>query len=123
MPSAAPPHAPPAEPLVVAELDALFLLAPGAAATVSSTSMKVRFLSVTEDSRCPFDATCVWQGEVKVQFEIDDGKSPAQIELRELDSRVIGAHRLTLVDVEPEAVSDHRITPQEYRATLKVSNE
>src|SRR5262245_45754159 len=99
------PSAPSAEPLAVAEIDALFLLAPGAVATVKSTSLKVRFLSVTEDSRCPFDATCVWQGEVKLLFEIDDAKSRTQIELRELDSTLVGAHRLTLVDVEPEAVS------------------
>jgi len=115
--------APSAESSAVADLDTPFTLAPGAAATVSSTPLKVRFVSVTEDSRCPSDATCVWAGEVKVRFDIEGAKSRSQIELREGDSGAAGQHRLTLMKVEPPAVSGVQITPQDYRVTLKVSNE
>jgi len=115
--------APSAESHAVADLEAPFTLAPGAAVAVKSTSLTVRFVSVTEDSRCPRDVTCVWAGEVKALFEVDDTKAKSKIELREGDSGAAGPHRLTLVSVEPKPVSTARITPQDYRVTLKVSNE
>ena len=52
------------------DLGAEVTLAPGATVSVKAAEMQVRFVSVTEDSRCPRDVTCIWAGEVKVQIEI-----------------------------------------------------
>ena len=83
--------------------------------------MKVRFVAVTEDSRCPRDATCIWAGEVKVQLEIQQSSQVAsQVEILEGGSTVAGVYRVTLVRVEPQPVSTARIAPQDYRATLKI---
>ena len=112
-----------AESRAVADLETPFTLAPGAAVTVNSTPLKVRFVSVIEDSRCPRDVTCVWAGEVKVSLEIEDAKLRSSVELREGEGIAAGQHRLTLLKVEPQPVSTVRISPQDYRVTLKVSNE
>jgi len=112
--------APSAETPSVADLGAEFTIVPGAAVAVNSTAVTVRFVSVTEDSRCPRDVTCVWGGEVKVRLEIQDAKSRSTVELREGESRDVGPHRLTLVRVDPQPVSTVRITPQDYRVTLKL---
>ena len=83
--------------------------------------MKVRFVAVTEDSRCPRDVTCIWAGEVKVQLEIQQAsKAASQVELLEGGSTVAGEYRVTLVRVEPQPTSTAKIAPQDYRATLKI---
>ena len=95
-------------------------LAPGEAMSAKTTEMTVRFIAVTEDSRCPRDVTCIWAGEVKVQLEIQETrKASSKVEILEGGSTVVGAHRVTLVRVSPQPVSTSRIAPQDYRATLK----
>jgi len=88
--------------------------------TGSGSRMTVRFVAVTEDSRCPRDTTCVWAGEVKVQLEVVEASRPAShLETRAGDSATAGAWRVTLVRVEPQPTSTARIAPQDYRATVK----
>jgi hypothetical protein len=90
---------------------------------VKAAKMEVRFVAVTEDSRCPRDVTCIWAGEVKVQLEIlETAKAASQVEVLEGGSTVAGEYRVTLVRVEPQPMSTARIAPQDYRATLKMDN-
>ena len=96
-------------------------LAPGASVSLKATELKVRFVAVTEDSRCPRDVTCVWAGEVKVRIEIQQASRLAsQVEILEGRSTTAGVHRVTLVRVEPQAMTGSRIAPQDYRATLQI---
>lgn len=101
-----------------------FTLAQGATASVKAADVKLRFVSVIEDSRCPRDTTCVWAGEVRVQLEIQEpsrAESPVEVLLG--SSSIVGAYRVTLVRVEPEPVSTSRISPQDYRVTLVIEKE
>ena len=103
------------------DLGAQATLAPGAAVSLKTTGMTVRFVAVTEDSRCPRDVTCVWAGEVRARLEIQESSQAAsQLELLEGGSTVAGGCRVTLVRVEPQPTSTARIAPQDYRATLKL---
>ena len=96
-------------------------LAAGASVSSKTGEVGVRFVAVTEDSRCPRDVTCVWAGEVKVQLEImESGKTPSTMELLEGGSTVAGGYRVTLVRVEPQTTSTTKIAAQDYRATLKI---
>lgn len=96
-------------------------LAPGAIAAVKAAQMKVRFVAVTEDSRCPRDVTCIWAGEVKVLLEIEQAsKVKSRVELREGASTDAGGYRVTLVQVEPQRADSARIAPQDYRVTLTI---
>ena len=112
----------PSQELPTVDLGARFTLAPGATMLVKNAGIKVRFIAVTEDSRCPRDVTCIWAGEVKVQLEIDDTKATSPVEILEGGSAAAGAYRVTLVRVEPQPVSSARIAPQDYRVTLKIDN-
>jgi len=104
----------------VVDLGAEITLAPGATASVSGTALTVRFVAVTEDSRCPVDVTCIWAGEVKVQLEVKVSLVASEMTLREGDSAVAGVYRVTLLRVEPRPASSGRIAARDYRATLKV---
>lgn len=52
-----------------------FELAIGDAVRVGAHT--VRFLDVLEDSRCPANVTCVWQGRAVVRVQIDGGETMA----------------------------------------------
>lgn len=56
--------------VVESELDVPFEMKPGY--VVDEFGFAVRYVGVTEDSRCPPDATCVWEGQVSVAFEYVD---------------------------------------------------
>jgi hypothetical protein len=96
-------------------------LAPGATVVVKAADTKVRFIAVTEDSRCPSDVTCIWAGVVKVQLEIRHAaQAVASVEILVGGSAPADAYRVSLVRVEPQPISTARIAPQDYRATLKI---
>ncbi|MBX3299662.1 MAG: hypothetical protein KF736_09390 [Acidobacteria bacterium] len=42
--------------------------------TAKRSKLKVRFIEVTEDSRCPEGVNCIWSGNAKVKVEITGGK-------------------------------------------------
>lgn len=103
------------------DLGAQVTLAPGAIVSLKATGMTVRFVAVTDDSRCPGDVTCVWAGEVRARLEIHEAsRAASQLELLEGGSTVAGGCRVTLVRVEPQPTSEARIAPQDYRATLQL---
>jgi len=113
-------NAAPAKESQAVELGADVTLVPGATASLKTGQMSVRFVAVTEDSRCPRDTTCVWAGEVKVQLEIQVSQIASQVEILEGGGTVAGAYRITLVRVDPPRANAARIALQEYRATLKI---
>ena len=38
--------------------------------TVEANGYSITFLEVLEDSRCPTDVTCIWEGRVKVKVKV-----------------------------------------------------
>ena len=115
--------APAREPPAVA-LGEEVTLAPGAMASVKTADMKVRFVAVTADSRCPSDVTCIWAGEVKVQLEIlESSQAASRVEILGGSSTDAGAYRVTIVRVEPQPASTAPIAAQDYRVTLKVGSK
>jgi len=95
-------------------------LSPGATVSVTGASLMVRFVSVTEDSRCPVDTACIWAGEVRVLLAITDRGKASQSEVTQGGSVVASEYRVTLVRVEPLPTSTARTAPADYRATLKI---
>src|SRR5688572_21066014 len=53
-----------------------FTLSPGQTTSVEGTNVRLTFERVSEDSRCPVDVTCIWEGDavvvLKVKLEADE---------------------------------------------------
>lgn len=87
-----------------------------------STDNSLNF-SVTEinDSRCPSDVVCVWQGKADVKIEV---KSPVRgsIMLNTFDNLIdtLGNYSFELKDVSPYPISTKVIKLEEYNVTLKI---
>ena len=73
-----------------------------------------------EDSRCPLDVTCVWEGKVTVMINIKNqthkvgGMFPPGYTIS-----YFSPYEITLVDIQPHPISTEAA---EYVATIKISN-
>ena len=47
-----------------------FSLAPGESARIRDTDLVLIFDAVTEDSRCPANVVCIWEGNARAQFTL-----------------------------------------------------
>jgi hypothetical protein len=105
-------------------LNQQFTLAPGESASIENTSIRVEFMRVSGDSRCPADAVCIQGGDALVELRVSNG-SAAEYDLHTGDeSRAAVTHegyRIELVQLQPFPFSSRTIQPGEYRATLTVS--
>ena len=102
-----------------------FTLARGEAASIEGTSLRVRFLQVSGDSRCPADALCIQGGDALVHIRAENAGGDAEYELHTGDSaRAAAQHagfRIELVSLQPYPFSSRSIEADSYRATLRVS--
>lgn len=101
-----------------------FALAPGEAAAIHGTSLRVLFQRVSGDSRCPADVVCIQGGDALVHVRAADGRA-ADYELHTGDaSRAAVTHdgfRIELVSLQPYPFSSRVTQPDEYRAMLRVT--
>ncbi len=112
---------------VQAKLDTPFALTFNQIASMEDEEIVIEFADVTEDSRCPVNVTCVWEGQVTVALNISrDGKEPGSYSLtsrtghEKLASADIDAYSVRLLKVEPPKTKD-KIELAEYIITLRVS--
>jgi len=101
-----------------------FTLARGELARVEGADVRLQFVEVTGDSRCPADAVCIQGGDAIVHVRVIDGSTTAY-ELHTGDSsRAAVVHqqlRVELVQLQPFPFSSRTIAPDEYRATFTVT--
>jgi hypothetical protein len=84
--------------------------------------LRVTFLEVAEDSRCPIDALCVWQGNGAVVIGLRMGMGPTRSFTlnTSVAPRAVthGGYTIGLLELTPAPVSTARIDPRHYRARL-----
>ncbi len=101
------------------------VLASGQGASIAGEDLKVRFIGVISDSRCPQGATCVWAGEASCLVEISDSDSkyrkvltqpglsgPYQTDFKE--------YKITF-DIEPYPEVGKEIKSEDYRLQLEIN--
>jgi hypothetical protein len=101
-----------------------FVLQRGEAATIGDTGIRIRFVGVQGDSRCPADVVCIQGGDAIVRIEVTSASGPvATYDLHTGDMRPVvhGSLTIALVQLSPFPFSTRPIQPGEYRATLRVT--
>jgi hypothetical protein len=100
-------------------------LAPTEVATVDGTSVRLQFVAVTGDSRCPADALCILGGDALVEVRASSGSSTTTYQLHTGNSSLAFAThdsvRFALVELQPYPFSSRTISPGDYRATLEIT--
>ncbi|MCA1565030.1 MAG: hypothetical protein LC803_05240 [Acidobacteria bacterium] len=112
-------------------LDKNFVLNVGQEVLTADGKLKIKFVSVPEDSRCPKGVNCIWAGNARVMLQV--GKptgTPVKLELntnpREATDGAgggYGQYLIKLVEVAPYPVAEQTIKPQSYAVTLVVSKK
>ena len=99
----------------------------GQEVTVDARRLRIRFIAVSEDSRCPEGVQCIWAGNARVRLKLGGAKNRAvTVEL----GTMTGAREITyanytvkLSNLAPRPVRDRQPTPREYVATLVVTKK
>lgn len=108
------------------DADGSLVMAVGDEVRVEGTTLRVAFLGLENDSRCPVDVTCVWAGDAEVALALAVGTGPSVPSVLHWNTQMgpasaeAGPYKVTLVAIEPVARSDHEIRDDEYRVRLKV---
>lgn len=104
-------------------IDQNFTLAPGERVTVTDTNMRIRFLRVDGDSRCPADAVCITGGDAVVKIEVESGgdTEPFDLHTGSMAPVTYRTSTISLVSLAPYPFSSKTIAPNDYRATLRVT--
>jgi hypothetical protein len=106
-----------------------FKLRVGKQVGFDGSSLKIRFLSVASDSRCPKDVTCVWEGNAEVLLEMTENGDVTIVKLNThrgfqspKEEKYLG-YRVELIDLTPYHYKGKRIGPTDYVVTLVVSRD
>jgi len=108
-------------PPTTVSLNQEFVLAPGQTVRIAETGYALTFERVAEDSRCPADVTCVWEGnaEVRVQMRTADGDSLLKLNTAvEPRAATLSGLRLELRAVEPLPRAGVPVADSSYRVRL-----
>jgi hypothetical protein len=87
------------------------------------TTIKIKFVSVVEDSRCPEGVNCIWAGVARVKIQVrKNGGALKEFELNtnQNDKSIIFAgHEIKLASLTPYPKAGSQINAS-YRATLTI---
>ncbi len=113
---------------ITTEINNQFQLKVGQTASIESKNIKLRFLNVTEDSRCPADAVCVWEGQVTVLLNLmhnDEELGDFDLTIRGGDKnlaiKTFDGYSIQLMKVDPYPFASQPTELTDYVATLLVS--
>ena len=86
----------------------------------NANSIKLTIAEIN-DSRCPSDVVCVWEGEALVKINVETSTTQT-IELSTFDNQkdTIDLFSIELIDVSPYPVSTKNIDLEDYIVTLKI---
>ncbi|HEV8123050.1 MAG TPA: hypothetical protein VGP80_02320 [Gemmatimonadales bacterium] len=101
-----------------AELGKDFTLRPGESVRLAGSRSTLTFVAVPEDSRCPPTVQCIWAGNAKLSFTLDDAPFAINSTLEPREAIVQGYH-FSLVQLTQRPVGDTVAT--NYSATLRVT--
>jgi hypothetical protein len=89
--------------------------------TAAVEGIKVRPLTLLEDSRCPKDVNCFWAGQVRIHALVSGGTWQIERDLTQGKPIPVADGTLELTSVEPERRQDTPIALKDYRFTFRFS--
>ena len=107
-------------------VDVQVVLAPGETAEITNAQVRVRFVGVTGDSRCPADVVCIQGGDAVVRIDVlPSGGDQASYDLHTGNLQPVryADFTIALVELTPYPFSSRPIAPSEYRAKLRITRQ
>lgn len=91
--------------------------------TQALSGVSITPVRVIEDSRCPMDAMCVWQGTARVEIKIEDGMGQSVMPI-ELSGEPVTSEiaNIWLESVEPYPMASQPTEASAYRFSFRVES-
>ena len=86
--------------------------------------VRVRFVELVEDSRCPVDTNCIWAGNAKIKVRVTRNGRSRVIELNTMPKGgdpVFAGYKFRLTDLDPDLRTNVRINRNGYVAKIEVT--
>ena len=97
---------------------------------VTEIEASLRFDDLLEDSRCPVDVHCIWEGNARLSLTLLSGQHEEIPFLLDTSPNVPGGssqtrflyrdHTIFIAQLQPEPRSDVSRSPEDYRLTIGV---
>jgi len=87
--------------------------------------LKIAFMEVLRDSRCPEDVVCITAGNAEILLGIDTGNAQMEITLNTTDGtreQSVNDWVIRLLELQPQTRSDRTIESGDYTVTLQVEH-
>ena len=86
--------------------------------------LTIKFREI-EDSRCPLDVTCVWEGQAKITLQVFQGSNELTITFvtGEKISADINQYKINLIDILPYPSSTTKNFEEDYVTTITILEE
>lgn len=91
--------------------------------TAKMSGLKIKFLGVTEDSRCPTDVQCVWAGNAKMKFRITGERGTKDYIFNSTVGHrgdQVGVWAVSVDTLSPEPHSKRKIAANAYTVKLQI---
>lgn len=116
------------EDLINVDLDTLFQLEANQIAFIEPEGLKIKFFNITEDSRCPSDVQCFWEGQITIVVNIEKDDSnlgdfnlTARSGHEDLAIKTFDGYSIKLIKVDPYPKTTQKIRLSDYVVSLIVS--
>ncbi|MFC1948138.1 hypothetical protein ACFLXY_09495 [Chloroflexota bacterium] len=106
-----------------------FSLRVGEIASIDGEQLRIKFLEIKEDSRCPRNVTCIWEGRAIAIIEVLVGNTSQKIELVEqgltdtLAKEKFEEYEFQFRILPYPEKAEVQLLPDEYRLTLTVNKD
>lgn len=110
--------------IIVAEPGVAFSLPVGKTAVLEGSESRITFRQVREDSRCPMNVLCVWEGDAKIEIVVSREQRPEESKVLSLaqpnNEAQIGDLVVRFVGLSPYPATPEPNTPRLYVAELVI---
>jgi hypothetical protein len=91
--------------------------------TAKKSKLKIKFLSVTEDSRCPVGTNCIWAGNAKIKDKIIGMGTTKEVEFNTNmgpKGDIFESWSITIDSLTPEPRDGVKLNPTSYKAKFTI---
>ena len=109
-------------------LDRDFKIKYGQELTVKGEDLKVKFVSLLDDSRCPANVTCIWEGDAHIQIGVrranaEESKMELHTNARFNQAGKYQRYVIRLVALDPYPGTEAGKERSDYIATIRINKE
>lgn len=99
-------------------------LGAGVQKTAKKSRLKIKFIEVVEDSRCPVGVDCIWAGNAKVKVKIIGARSSKEFEFNTNSGPkgdTFDGWSIVIDELTPAPHANKPLDPKSYKAKFTIT--